>query len=372
MPPSAPAAPRLLSLFLALLFFAVPASSDSVFSSLFGWLGRDSPLQEALDDTFGYPTAVPEDRQFILGAGTTKRARQIDYSSIMMHRPEVDLIASYLRPTDVYLEYGSGGSTVNFAPLVGSAFTIEHNCEWADYMRRTLLEHAITNVNLTCAEVPRGSNDWGLVHGFEHGSYRQFHRYINAIDLFEVPKFDRVLIDGRARLAAALKVLPYLKPSSLVFLHDFYTRTHLYAAVLEYYEEVARVLAHPNLDKTMGPLEEPQGLIVLRRRASVTDDLLPLSDALINSKYDAIDYRDGENPPIDLPSSLRFFIMGHISPYHWKRYRTPSALLDLVHADILRILSLAALLATALLLRAALAPLLARARAAREGKGGAA
>lgn len=42
----------------------------------------------------------------------------IDYSLQMMHRAEVDLIASYLRPTDVYLEYGSGGSTMNFAPLV--------------------------------------------------------------------------------------------------------------------------------------------------------------------------------------------------------------------------------------------------------------
>ncbi|KAA8494650.1 hypothetical protein FVE85_2891 [Porphyridium purpureum] len=266
-----------------------------------------------------------------------------DHSKVMMARPEVDLIVSYLAESinasgtsdAVYLEYGSGGSTVAFTRFVKQAFSIEHNCAFARMMKETLAEEGLGDrVDMRCAAVPPGTGGWGRIHGFEHGSYRQFQNYVDAVDQLGVAAFDFVLVDGRARLACALKVLPYLKDRSIVFLHDFYgDRVQLYGGVLKYYDEVARVLARANTMPTMGPVHEPQGLLVLRRKQNI-EHLLPLSAEQIHAEYDAINWH-GNDPkaPDTALESVLFVLGGYLDIRNWKLLRNRKMLLSTIRHD---------------------------------------
>lgn len=96
-----------------------------------------------------------------------------------------------------------------------------------------------------------------------------FKKYVDAVTRLNEPTFDVVLIDGRARVACALKVLPYLSPTSTVILHD--ARRTAYAALDDWYDEVGLVVGD-------------RGTRLFRRKASVVAQL-PLSDATIHAAY---------------------------------------------------------------------------------------
>lgn len=342
-------------------------------------------------------TVPPSFPSYIIGAASSNHTSHfpLDYSLQMMHRSEVDLIASYLRPTDVYLEYGSGGSTYNFAPLVARAYSIEHNCEWANFVSRSLKRRphasAYTNLHMRCVSVLPGFRGWGTLSNFEHANYVQFREYVDAVDTFREPTFDRVFIDGRASkssslflcfmvyslfsfencagflfannddrpafllgpmigLACALKILPYLKPDSLVFIHDFYSRSKHYSAMLRYYIEVARVLAWRNQDATQGPIDEPQGLVVLRRADNVTGEMAHLNASAIDMIYESIQWHEPFGPPLTSMHGYVTYIVSFADFGKWSRARSPRALVYFVRKDMMRVVMLyiiAALVVTA-------------------------
>lgn len=217
-----------------------------------------------------------------------KRRTYVNYASLPMRRPEVDLLLSYLRPTDVYLEFGASGTTLSFPHLVRQAYSVEHDMRVCQGISEEMRAHAELSFKLRafCAPVPAGRDNWAVTSPFEEGSYRAFHNYVDfpRANLSGV-LFDRVLINGRARVACALRVLPQLHPTSLVFFHDFFLRPAHYAAVLAYYDEVARVVAHAGVT---GYTDAPMGLVVLRpKRDYVVIDAPDVSIARVNAIYDA-------------------------------------------------------------------------------------
>lgn len=83
----------------------------------------------------------------------------------------------------------------------------------------------------------------------------------------QVKAFDRVLVDGRARTSCAEYVLKYLKPDSVVFIHDYMPRAYYHQVVHRYYT----VIAASN---------EEQSLVVLRPkpeaiRAAQAGEIVP-------------------------------------------------------------------------------------------------
>lgn len=138
---------------------------------------------------------------WVEGGGNATNKFFIDYARVMMHRHEVDLIASYLRPTDVYLEYGSGGSTLAFSRMVKRAYSIEHDCKWARHMEHLIdaSDYDYSSLNLRCVHIRPGHRGWGTISNYEHGNYVQFKEYVDKIDALPDIVFDRILIDGRAR-----------------------------------------------------------------------------------------------------------------------------------------------------------------------------
>lgn len=164
------------------------------------------------------PLAVPPPPlpSYVLGAATSNATLtfEITYHRQIMHRSEIDLIASYLRRNDIYLEFGSGASTFNFAPLVSRAYSIEHNCDWLNRMPSNIPQRAAnySNLHLKCIPILPGTRGWGTLSPFEHANYFQFRRYVDAVDSLAEPKFDKVLIDGRASTS-------YSQISHIMFRH---------------------------------------------------------------------------------------------------------------------------------------------------------
>lgn len=152
----------------------------------------------------GSPASEPPP-PYVIGAATRNASitSEFPYPLIMMHRAEADLIASYLTDDDVYLEFGSGGSTIAYSPLVKRAYSIDHNCDYARQVQDTLrflqIHPADGKTRFFCVNVRPGFRGWGMISPFEHGNYKQFREYVDLIQNLPEERLDKVLIDGRAR-----------------------------------------------------------------------------------------------------------------------------------------------------------------------------
>lgn len=143
--------------------------------------------------------------------------------------------------------------------------------EWCLRMQEKLSIKGLSQrVTYTCAPVDRGTGGWGVSHAFEEGTYRVFKAYVDAVTALNESVFDVVLIDGRARVACALKVLPYLNDDSLVLLHD--ARREKYAPILNYYDPLGEVVG-------------TYGVRLFRRKRGI-EAQLPLPDDAIHAAYD--------------------------------------------------------------------------------------
>lgn len=135
------------------------------------------------------------------------------------------------------LEWGSGYSTAWYSQFVRKFYSIEHHKEWYETAHAGLAN--LHNVEHKLSHVPDGHKGWP--GGYEEGTEEQFKEYIKAASEFGVEKYDRVLIDGRARAACAKYILPYLKPDSIVFMHDYHDRPFYHGVVNDHYEIVADI-----------------------------------------------------------------------------------------------------------------------------------
>lgn len=101
-------------------------------------------------------------------------------------------------------------------------------------------------------------------------TYISFRPYVDTVDTPGLPEaYDFVCIDGRARLGAALKALPYLTEVSVVVIHDAVRKR--YDAVDQYFEVVEEVMdnGQPALTKN--------GLKIIQRRSDLPPGTWPLN-----------------------------------------------------------------------------------------------
>lgn len=140
-----------------------------------------------------------------------------------MHTSEIAAIKRHLHFWQTMLEYGAGGSTLTFPKYVRDYVAVEHDPAWHARVAPGLL----SNTRLLLVPTIPGDDP-----------YRDYVNIVHTLGM----QFDRVLIDGRSRVACAQAVLPYLKAGSLVFFHDFWmTGRERYQAALQWYEVVEAV-----------------------------------------------------------------------------------------------------------------------------------
>jgi hypothetical protein len=115
-------------------------------------------------------------------------------------RTMVEILSSWLRPTDQGLEWGSGRSTLWFAKRTGPLIAIEHDQTWYLKIRSMCEKKGITNI------------DYRLLS--------QEPEYVSAAKRLPGNSLDFCLVDGIARDYCALAVLPHLRPGGILILDN--------------------------------------------------------------------------------------------------------------------------------------------------------
>ena len=148
---------------------------------------------------------------------------------VWMNEREQAVIEKYLNPEVTMMEWGSGGSTIEFSKKVKKYYSVEHNWQWYNEVKQAVP----SNVALYYRENKELPDD------YSQAEYQHYGEYLDIV--YEIGEmFDVVLIDGRARRLCALKIMPYLKPNAIVIIHDWCLRP-MYHCVLDYYDLVDRV-----------------------------------------------------------------------------------------------------------------------------------
>jgi hypothetical protein len=135
-----------------------------------------------------------------------------------MTEHEIAFLEKYLSKNSSVLEWGSGNSTLYYSQFVREYTAIEHNEQWF----KTISKRIRKNTKLILIP-PNGPYDPKIGNGWNQefeGSYEQFRQYVDVVDTINF-NFDIVLIDGRARIACAKKILPLITQQTKVFIHDF-------------------------------------------------------------------------------------------------------------------------------------------------------
>ena len=197
-----------------------------------------------------------------------------------MAREEIDTILKYLPRKGVYVEWGAGGSTLLYPRYVKKAISIEHVQPWCQKVERELaMEQEKTgelkNVDFYCVPIKRVDGSDKYFINENEGDYRTFKRYVDYLEQVGVEKVDFALIDGRARVAVALRVLPFLKEASVVAVHDTQHRPEEYKEIFEHYDLV---------EKAVG--KDERGISILKRKEKYREGKgLPVSEEYINELY---------------------------------------------------------------------------------------
>lgn len=149
-----------------------------------------------------------------------------------MKAEEIELLDSHVGPTHRVLEWGSGGSTIWLAKRVGELHSIENDSEWYQAVVKAANNYPRINPWIHFVEgrpSPPVTEYTAEAEDYIQDALSALHHVFHA-------PFDRVLIDGRARLFCAKFTWHMLLPDSLVFIHDWHRER--YHGALDWYELV--------------------------------------------------------------------------------------------------------------------------------------
>lgn len=159
-----------------------------------------------------------------------------------MKLEEYLLFKELCRNKKVFLEYGSGGSTIQLLKGGKKVFSVESNPGFYHYMNGIGLVQRASGHSLTYKLVDLGDTDqWGipLTTEKEENWSRYYEEAWNDIEA-QNEKVDVVFIDGRFRvcccLYSVLKVVEQGWQDTLFIIHDFWHRKH-YHVVLQFLQE---------------------------------------------------------------------------------------------------------------------------------------
>ncbi|CAN5134357.1 hypothetical protein BH09PAT1_BH09PAT1_2790 [soil metagenome] len=144
---------------------------------------------------------------------------------------EIAFLKSLLQPDNVMLEWGCGGSTLEYSKYVKEYYSIEHSKIWAD----KISQQATANTHIFHIE-PEFAHS-----GFDPAKRGQFTSYVN-FPLTLNKDFDIIIIDGRDRLNCSKVAKQLLKSDGLLLLHDFFpSRMPRYGKIVKDYEPIVQV-----------------------------------------------------------------------------------------------------------------------------------
>lgn len=157
---------------------------------------------------------------------------------------EFEFLTQNFTKDDTVLEYGSGFSTPNLAPLCGKLWTIEHHPMWYNKVKDMCVE--FDNINHVLVEMDEDRNsyipkDWNTRPEAKYGFPTPFScvRTYSTWCVDKDIKFDKIFLDGRGRQWIAQFLFNNLKPDTELFVHDY--ERERYLTIERFYDKVGQV-----------------------------------------------------------------------------------------------------------------------------------
>mgnify|MGYP001301567643 CR=1 FL=1 len=122
----------------------------------------------------------------------------------------VILLSTWLRESDIGIEWGSGRSTLWFASRVSKISSVESDLTWYEKVQGQLERSGLTE-KVDYRDVPVGIKD---------SEPPRKNPYSDVADEFHDGSLDFALIDGKVRLACVERVMPKLKSGGLLILDN--------------------------------------------------------------------------------------------------------------------------------------------------------
>jgi len=125
------------------------------------------------------------------------------------------MLAAWLEPSHIGVEWGSGRSTRWFARRVRHLTSVEHDGGWHAIVSGGLAEDGLTNVDyrLVACEPERVETPEWIATMFASA-------YVRVADTFAPRSLDFALVDGMYRSACALAILPKLRSGGLLIVDN--------------------------------------------------------------------------------------------------------------------------------------------------------
>ena len=175
----------------------------------------------------------------------------------MMSKPEIELFKRYIGAARRYLEFGSGGSTYLAAlnPLIEYIASVEGLELWINKCSKLKqIKRLMANNKLAFHYIDyNAGDDCGKPQNNEKA--QMFNVYSDIVTNYPPRTFDTILIDGRFRVACALKAYDFIDNKARIMFHDYISRPE-YKVVEEFFTVV----------------ESVDSMAVLQKRADVNRD----------------------------------------------------------------------------------------------------
>ena len=148
-----------------------------------------------------------------------------------MHKPapwlsptSILFFKKYLEKDMVGAEFGSGSSTLFFAPRISKLYSVEHNEEW--YL---LINEKLTGLNCSNVDyrfvVQNDKSDFvddvfDLEEKRDFEIRRDYVNYFRALNDIQDHSLDFAIVDGRARTECCHEILPKIKKGGILILDN--------------------------------------------------------------------------------------------------------------------------------------------------------
>lgn len=165
------------------------------------------------------------------------------FYSFIMSSGEKAVFDETIKRANHYLEFGMGGSTLRAIQKSKAViYTVESSPEWVAHMRGYVSIRRSERTRLRIFPVEIGPvGNWGYPTSDEFKN--RFESYSSGVFRSIHPELvDLALIDGRFRVACALKVILECHANQRIeiMVHDFWERSH-YHLLLKYLDVVKRI-----------------------------------------------------------------------------------------------------------------------------------
>ena len=153
---------------------------------------------------------------------------------------DVPMFYKYLDKSTSYFEFGSGGSTYQAAlrKNIKTIYSVESDAEWHNKLKAQLKKY--NHIQYLFRDLETPGNKWGYPgKKCPNTKKKAYSHRIYQLTPEEKKKIDLILIDGRFRVACALKSFNVMSDNCVIAFDDFTVRPH-YHIVLDYFDIVEK------------------------------------------------------------------------------------------------------------------------------------